>query len=174
MKSLFISCSFLFIALGGFAQKQTEQYLKNTIYYLASDKLGGRNTGSPGEKLASDYIVDQYKQIGILPMGDSGRYLQTFSFPFGKSRDDEGNKHINRLGIMVVGIETYIPLNYGVDYFPLVNSGNGNVDSTTINTIDVGYGIVSKEKNYDDYSGKNVSGKIALIQISTPDGDNPH
>ena len=59
------------------------EHLKEHIYYLASDKLSGRNTGSKGEKRSYAYISEQYKKMGLLPKGESG-FLQPFNFTYGK------------------------------------------------------------------------------------------
>ena len=60
------------------AEKETEltvSNLKKHIQYLASDQLEGRRTGTKGELLAMEYIVDQYKKIGLTPKGNkNGNY----------------------------------------------------------------------------------------------------
>ena len=56
--------------------KQIVENLKQHIYYLADDKLEGRRAGSNGEKLAVNYISDQFKAIGLAPKGTDG-YLQS-------------------------------------------------------------------------------------------------
>jgi hypothetical protein len=38
----------------------------------------------------------------------------------------------------------------------------------------VGYGISAPELNYDDYSGKDIKGKVVVINISTPDSQQAH
>lgn len=50
------------------------------ISVLASDSLEGRGTGSIGEKKAADFIIDQFKSIGLQPKGEQGTWFQTFSF----------------------------------------------------------------------------------------------
>ena len=50
--------------------------LQSTIGYLADDKLEGRRTGSAGEKLAYEFIRQQFETIGLKPMGDNGTYLK--------------------------------------------------------------------------------------------------
>lgn len=69
------------------AQKKADRKLlgnlQSHITYLASDKLEGRRTGTPGEKLAAEYIAAQMKQAGLAPKGDDG-YLQTFTVREGK------------------------------------------------------------------------------------------
>ena len=47
------------------ADKLILQNLENHVHFLADDKLEGRRAGSPGEKLASDYIIAQFHQAGV-------------------------------------------------------------------------------------------------------------
>src|SRR6187431_2889216 len=54
----------------------SKERIKSDITYLADDKLIGRMPGEKGFQMAVDYIVDQYKQIGLVPAGDNGSYLQ--------------------------------------------------------------------------------------------------
>lgn len=49
------------------------------VTFLADDKLEGRQTGTKGEKLAADYLVERFKTIGLEPKGTEG-FLQAFSF----------------------------------------------------------------------------------------------
>ena len=51
--------------VGSFAQSSGS---RTRIETLASDKFDGRLTGSPGEKLAADYIIDELKRIGAKPL----------------------------------------------------------------------------------------------------------
>jgi hypothetical protein len=46
------------------------------IAYLADDKLKGRLPGTEGYQMAVDYVIDQYKKIGLAPGGDNGGYTQ--------------------------------------------------------------------------------------------------
>ncbi len=47
--------------------------LKSHVSYLASDALGGRKAGSPGEKAAADYVRDMFREYGIdLLSGEDG------------------------------------------------------------------------------------------------------
>jgi hypothetical protein len=57
--------------------------LQNHVYFLADDKLEGRQTGTPGEQLAMQYIADQYKEIGLEPKGTDG-FIQPFEINEGK------------------------------------------------------------------------------------------
>ena len=39
--------------------------LKRDLYIIASDEMQGRDTGSPGQKKAGEYMINQYKKNGI-------------------------------------------------------------------------------------------------------------
>ena len=51
--------------------------LKKHIYYLASDKMKGRGTGSTEVKKAADYIEKKFRAYGLAPQGEKG-YRQSF------------------------------------------------------------------------------------------------
>jgi len=64
------------------ADVRTANQLRDIIYYLASDSLEGRRTGSEGERKAGDYIINFYKERGIGPYKDE--YRHPFHFIYGK------------------------------------------------------------------------------------------
>jgi len=51
------------------------------IAYLADPARGGRYSGSPGYRDAAQYVADQFKAIGLEPLGDGGTYFQRFPMP---------------------------------------------------------------------------------------------
>ena len=59
--------------------KVAENKIKEDVAFLADDKLEGRQTGTDGEKKASEYLIKRFKEIGLQPKGTEG-YLQSFSF----------------------------------------------------------------------------------------------
>src|SRR5690606_6353050 len=58
------------------AQQIDTLALRAHTYFLAHDRLEGRDTGSPGERLAALYIVSQLRRIGLEAAAPSGNYLQ--------------------------------------------------------------------------------------------------
>ncbi|GGZ22399.1 hypothetical protein GCM10007049_14020 [Echinicola pacifica] len=56
----------------------TDTDLKEYLTYLASDELEGRETGEKGQKMAAEYLVNFYKEIGLEGPVD-GQYTQPFS-----------------------------------------------------------------------------------------------
>ena len=55
------------------------QKMKDDVSYLADDQLEGRQTGTPGELKALEYIQSRFEDMHIQPLGTSG-YVQEFSF----------------------------------------------------------------------------------------------
>ena len=93
--------------------------LKSHVSYLASDHLEGRRTGTKGEMLAADYLMEQYKKIGLIP-GNNDQYIQEFEYNEGKSFSKNSYFKIN-------GEE----LTAEVDYFPLAYSANKTINAHT-------------------------------------------
>ncbi|GAA4245433.1 M28 family peptidase [Winogradskyella damuponensis] len=74
----------ILLALAGFIScknepKVAENNIKDDVTFLADDKLEGRQTGTEGEVLASEYLIKRFKEIGVQPKGTDG-FLQSFSF----------------------------------------------------------------------------------------------
>jgi hypothetical protein len=68
------------------ARKERVSLLTTHVQFLADDRLEGRRTGTPGEQKALEYIVEQYRQIGLEPAGSDG-YIQEFVVNEGKQLD---------------------------------------------------------------------------------------
>ena len=46
------------------------------IERLASDEFEGRAPGTKGGQAASQYVADEMKAAGLIPMGENGTYFQ--------------------------------------------------------------------------------------------------
>jgi hypothetical protein len=95
------------------ADKAIVQNLKSHVEFLADDKLEGRRAGSNGEKLATDYLINQFKSAGLSPAGINGSYLQPFDIAEGKQILKTTMFNINQHELVA-----------GKDYFPLSFSPN--------------------------------------------------
>jgi aminopeptidase YwaD len=94
------------------ADKQVITNLQTHIGFLADDKLEGRRTGSPGEKLAYEYISSQFEAAGLTAKGNNG-YIQDFEVNDGKQTDPSTGMQVNA-----------IKLSLEKDFFPLAFSAN--------------------------------------------------
>lgn len=52
--------------------------IKEDVFILASDSLAGREVGTEGEKMAADYIVNQFEAANLQPKGTDGFYQSFF------------------------------------------------------------------------------------------------
>ena len=89
--------------------------LKSHVYFLADDKLEGRQTGTKGEELAMEYIANEYKEIGLEPKGTDG-FIQQFEINEGKQVTPNSYFKINGKS-----------LELNTEYFPLAFSAQTNV-----------------------------------------------
>lgn len=114
---------FLFLLIGCAtarnAEKETEARLatrlQQHVTYLADDKMEGRRAGTTGERLAAEYISNQFRQLGMEPKGNEGFY-QPFDIPDGKE----------------IGAATALAiegnnLTVQKEFFPLSYSANGKL-----------------------------------------------
>jgi len=68
---------FLVLGLNSYAQDIETKNLKKHVYFLASDKMKGRGTGSKQNLKAAKYIEKKFKAYKLKPLGDKG-YFQEF------------------------------------------------------------------------------------------------
>lgn len=92
--------------------------LRGEISFLASDKLEGRRTGTPGEKLAYEYLSAQFKSIGLIPKGDNNSYTQAFEINEGKQILPQTHLVINTNDLVLEK-----------DFFPFIFSSQGSIDA---------------------------------------------
>lgn len=100
------------------ADKAILTNLQAHVTYLADDKLEGRRAGSLGEKLASDYIIQQFKKNGLQPRGDNNGWLQAFEIYEGKQVNPATFLFINGNDMKL-----------NTDYFPLSFSANAATEA---------------------------------------------
>lgn len=135
-----------------YAESITQAGLKKQLTIVASAEMEGRETGTVGQRKAAAYIQSQFKQIDLKAPSSLGGYIQ--SYPLKK--DTLIPKTLK------IGNNKY---NFGTDY--IVTPGSGENDEfKSKEIIFAGYGIA--DKNYDDYAGKNVKGKVLVILYGEP------
>jgi Zn-dependent M28 family amino/carboxypeptidase len=137
------------------------------IKVLSSDAFEGRGPATAGEKKAVAYIIDQMKAVGLTPAGDlhkDGKRAWTQDVPLGKF-EIQGPVHAH---VMVGG--EHIALNQGEQV--AIRAAMTNVDAVAIKNaplVFIGYGVKAPERNWDDFKGVDLKGKIAVVLINDPD-----
>ena len=89
-KNVILSLFIIFSGCNIPTAQKTEIIKKMTeeVYYLSSDSLEGRATGSQAEKKAANYISEKFKSYGLIPKGSNG-YFQHFKTPIKKNPHSE-------------------------------------------------------------------------------------
>lgn len=75
-----------------YAETITAGELKEHLYTFASDEFQGRETGEPGQKMAADYLKNEYKRLNIAsPLGNDDYFQEVPSSAFtrGNIKDTE-------------------------------------------------------------------------------------
>jgi Zn-dependent M28 family amino/carboxypeptidase len=161
--------------------------LRAHINYLASDRLEGRRTGTPGAEEAARYVAAEFKRLGLAPgvtnsitfrpapneiAGAFQGYFQTFPYVAGVELGKGNAMTLTTRAADSSAQAATLDLRVGEDWMPLGFSASGKVENAPV--VFVGYGITDAEQSYDDYKGADVKGRVALAFSGTPDGDNPH
>ncbi|HNW97077.1 MAG TPA: M28 family peptidase [Bacteroidales bacterium] len=121
---------------------------------LAHDSMLGREAGTEGEIKARDFIVNNFKKIGLTPLFENS-YLQEF--------DVNGGANIG-FNMLEINNNMFV---FNQDFYPMEFSSSG---TTKGEIIKVKYGINAPELSYDDYSNlKNMEGKIFALLYDIPD-----
>jgi Zn-dependent M28 family amino/carboxypeptidase len=137
------------------------------IKVLSSDAFEGRGPATAGETKSVDYIVGQMKAIGLEPAGDvqkDGTRAWTQDVPLAKF-DIKGPVAAQ----FTVGSKAF-PLAQGEQI--AIRAAMTNVDSVAIKdapVVFVGYGVKAPERNWDDFKGLDLKGKILVVLINDPD-----
>lgn len=124
---------------------------KDHVAYLADPARGGRYSGSSGYRDAAQYVADQFKAIGLEPLGDRGTYFQNFPMPI---VDLSATPILTRTGADAKSWK------HRVDFTESVGgrSGNGAAEAAV---VVVGGG--AKGSGQDDFAGVETRDRIALV-----------
>lgn len=126
------------------------------VEMLASGKLEGRLAGSPGEKLAAEYLVKELQRMGAKPLPGQADYRLPFSFTAG-SKDAGSAITVQREGAPARTFDTREQV------MALSYSDNGEVSGPV---VFAGYGLVvppSQNFSYDSYQGLDVKDKVVVV-----------
>jgi len=128
------------------------------LAYLADPARGGRFSGSPGFEDAARYVAEQFRSIGLEPLGDDGTYFQRFPMQL---IDLAGTPTLSRTG---ANAKTWT---HRVDFTESIGGrgGNGSAEATI---AVVGGG--ASGNGLDDFAGVDPKGRIALVTGPTVTG----
>lgn len=110
------------------AQRIDRTQLLSDVETLSSDKFEGRKTGTAGNKMAADYIVNRFKKIGLSFYQDSFKHPFTFN-----NRKGEELKGTNLIGYIKGRSKNVILISAHYDHIGITNSeiNNGADDNAS-------------------------------------------
>ncbi|HPQ21740.1 MAG TPA: M28 family peptidase [Saprospiraceae bacterium] len=139
-----------------YAKLVTTDLLRKHLTYLASDELEGRETGTKGNNLASNYLKKEMMDMGLRAPQKTASYFQDVKFTFSKWLDTDifvNEKRFKHLW----------------DYlsFPEMNQSRPVLNTDEV--LYLGYGI--DDEKYSDYNKvkeKELQGKVIMINKGEP------
>jgi Peptidase family M28 len=129
------------------------------VQYLANDDLKGRLPGTPGFELATQYVVQQFKAIGLTPAGGDG-YLQPIKLLSLRTDNAKSSVELEATSGKRASLEVGkdITLSAHVTPGPAVDAP----------LVFIGYGLELPAKHLDDLSGLDLHGKVVVVYNGAP------
>ena len=128
--------------------------VKKHIKILASDEFGGRAPLTEGDTLTTEYLTEQYKELGLVP-GWGDNYLQPV--PLTKIIPLQTKFKVGKISLV-----------QSDEYVARSTLRISNIQLCHSELVFVGYGINAPEYEWNDYEGINVSGKTVVMLVNDP------
>lgn len=137
------------------------------VRILSGPRMGGRLTGTEGERKATAYVAAMFEALGLEPAGDEGGWFQSFEFVSGVSLEP-GNQ------LALSGRPGPEP-RLDEDWRPIGFSATGT--SAAAGVVFAGYGVSAPEEgeqsSYDAYTHLSASGKWVMVFRFLPEDTSP-
>ena len=127
------------------------------VRYLSDPAREGRGVATRGLGDAGAYIEQRLRDLKLEPAGDQSGYRQTFEV---QSALAVGPGTELTIAGKKLAADDFVPLGFSPAQ-----------SSVTTELVAVGHGIVDAAMKLDQYAGKSVKGKIAVVRRFVPDGD---
>ncbi|WP_130619415.1 M28 family metallopeptidase [Dyella amyloliquefaciens] len=140
--------------------------LSDDVKTLSSDAFEGRGPATAGETKTIDYVIAQFKAAGVQPGGDlkNGKREWTQAVPLLQS-DIAGTPS---LSFTVNGKTENLTQGKEIAVRAALD-GSKAVSLKDAPLVFIGYGVKAPERNWDDFKGVDLKGKIAVVLINDPD-----
>jgi Zn-dependent M28 family amino/carboxypeptidase len=136
----------------------TGEEIRSHLYFLSLDDLGGRAPGTPGGQLAAEFIASQLRRVGLEPVG--GSYFQPV--PLTGSTVDSPS-----VFLAFEAGDQRLTADYPGD--AVVWQGEpGSGAQVEGNLVFVGYGAEAAGWGWDDFKGRDLTGKVLVFLVGDP------
>ncbi len=133
---------------------------------LSADDFEGRAPDTPGETKTVDYLTRAFEDAGLAPGGDlqDGQRAWTQAVPLGRFEITGPMK----LAVTAGGETLEWTQGEEIAVRAAMNGATAiKVDEVPL--VFVGYGVSAPEREWDDYKGVDLAGKIGLVLVNDPD-----
>jgi Zn-dependent M28 family amino/carboxypeptidase len=140
--------------------------LSADVKALSADEFEGRAPDSPGEAKTVEYLTRAFQEAGLLPGGDlkDGQRAWTQAVPLGRFEITGPVK----LAATVGGKTLDWTQGEQISVRAAMNGATAvKIDKAPL--VFVGYGVSAPERNWDDYKGVDLKGKIGVVLVNDPD-----
>jgi Zn-dependent M28 family amino/carboxypeptidase len=170
MKNLLLSAAALGGVLAGpaFAADAAidGQRMAQDIKVLSSDAYEGRAPASRAEQPTLDYIIGGFKAAGLQPGGDAikGGRAWTQAVPLARfTTEGPVNVSVKAGGAAKTWTQG--------DQIAIraAQTGATRVSIKDAPIVFAGYGVKAPERNWDDFKGMDLKGKVVLVLVNDPD-----
>ena len=131
-----------------------EEYARH-IGALSADEFEGRKPGTAGERKTAEYLVAEFKKLGLEP-GNGDSFLQQVPIVEITAGSDArlqlGSAELKYMQDMVIWTKRLVP----------------EISLADSPLVFVGHGVVAPELGWNDYAGVDMRGKTAVILINDP------
>jgi hypothetical protein len=137
--------------------------MKADLFFLASDAMRGRLTGTPEYDLAAEWIASRFARLGLQPLASDGSFYHRFDLVVSRLADG------NRLAVSR-GPDSRQVGRQGEDYYPLIFSADAEARGRVLFG---GFGIRAPGLQWNDYAPHHVKGSIVMLLEGEPAPDDP-
>ncbi|MFC5345514.1 M28 family metallopeptidase [Brevundimonas staleyi] len=139
--------------------------LSEHIRILSADDFEGRGIATPAEQKVIDYVSAQFEAAGLAPGGDNGGWTQAVAL----NRFSASNIQ----AALSVG-DWRLPLTQGEQIVVSTRRpGEDHVMLMDAPLVFVGYGVKAPERDWDDFKGQDMTGKILVVLVNDADFEEP-
>lgn len=136
--------------------------LREHVRVLSSDDFLGRGPATAGEEKTVAYISGEFQRAGLEPGGPNGSWYQEVPL---HQYEIVGQP---ALGFTVRGRRQGLVQGEQI----AVRATMRNVDRVDLRDaplVFLGYGVRAPERNWDDYAGPSLRGKVGVVLVNDPD-----
>ena len=157
--------SFIFIVLffhsnvfSQYEKKVDGVKIKQYITTISADEYAGRESGTKGCVMAEEFFAKKYEELKLKPAGENNSFFYSYTLPF--------NKVLGDVSLVINDRVFYYGRN---DDFSIERNSTGGKASGEI--AFAGYGLISKENDWNDFEKLDIKGKIVLIRRGCPNNE---